>query len=73
VGNSYYAAEPAAAIAPEPGTAVRQGMLESSNVNAIAGSISLISVQRQAEMLQRALNTFYSEFDRISATDLPRV
>ena len=73
VGHSYYAAGQAALSAPEPGTAVRQGMLESSNVNAVAASISLIAVQRQAEMLQRALSTFYSEFNHIAATDLPRV
>ena len=73
VGHSYYAAGESALSAPEPGTAVRQGMLESSNVNAVAASISLIAVQRQAEMLQRALSTFYSEFNHIAATDLPRV
>ncbi len=73
VGHSYYSAGKAAAIAPEAGTAVRQGMLESSNVNAVAASISLIAAQRQAEMLQRVLSTFYSEFNRIAATDLPRV
>jgi len=73
VGHSYYAAGQAVLSAPEPETAVRQGMLESSNVNAVATSISLIAVQRQAEMLQRALSTFYSEFNHIAATDLPRV
>jgi flagellar basal-body rod protein FlgF/flagellar basal-body rod protein FlgG len=73
VGHSYYAAGQALLSAPEPETAVRQGMLESSNVNAVATSISLIAVQRQAEMLQRALSTFYSEFNHIAATDLPRV
>ena len=73
VGHSYYAAGQAALSAPEPGTAVREGMLESSNVNAVATSISLIAVQRQAEMMQRALGTFYSEFNHIAATDLPRV
>jgi flagellar basal-body rod protein FlgF/flagellar basal-body rod protein FlgG len=73
VGHSYYAAGQAALGAAEPGTAVRQGMLESSNVNAVATSITLIAVQRQAEMMQRALSTFYSEFNHIAATDLPRV
>lgn len=73
VGHSYYSAGQAALSAPEPGTAVRQSMLESSNVNAVATSISLIAVQRQAEMLQRALSTFYTEFNHIAATDLPRV
>jgi hypothetical protein len=33
----------------------------------------LISVQRHAEMLQRALSQFYGEFNRIAATDIPRV
>ena len=62
-----------AGVIPLPAADVRQGMLESSNVNAVAASISLIAVQRQAEMLQRALSTFYSEFNHIAATDLPRV
>jgi broad specificity phosphatase PhoE len=30
-------------------------------------------VQRQAEMLQRALSLFDSEFDRIATSDLARV
>jgi flagellar basal-body rod protein FlgF/flagellar basal-body rod protein FlgG len=48
-------------------------MLESANVNPVAATVGLITVQREAEMLQRALNTFYSEFDHIAATDLARV
>jgi flagellar basal-body rod protein FlgF/flagellar basal-body rod protein FlgG len=71
-GASMYAADKGAA--PIPSTAsVRQGMLESSNVNPIAAAVGLITVQREAEMLQRALSTFYSEFNRIAATDLARV
>ena len=54
-------------------TSVRQGMLESANVNPVATTVGLITVQREAEMLQRVLNTFYSEFDHIAATDLARV
>ncbi len=53
--------------------AVFQGMRESSNVNAISAVSELIAVQRQAEMLQRALSIFHSEFDRVAAADLPRV
>jgi len=48
-------------------------MLESSNVNAVSATIGLISVQRQAQMLERAMSTFYSEFNRIAANELPRV
>ena len=54
-------------------TSVRQGMLESSNVNAIRAVMTLIVVQREAEMLQRALSLFHSEFNRIASNDLPRV
>ena len=31
------------------------------------------TLRGNAEMLQRALSTFYSEFNHIAATDLPRV
>ncbi len=71
-GKSYYSA-PAGSIRAGAGSSVRQGMLESSNVNAVTAAVSLISVQREAEMLQRALSLFHSEFQRIAAQDLPRV
>lgn len=35
--------------------------------------VSLISAQRQAEMMERAMSAFYSDFNRIAADDLPRV
>jgi flagellar basal-body rod protein FlgF len=71
-GGSYYAASQAS---PHPATAmsVRQGMLEASNVDPVHAVVSLISVQRHAEMLERALSIFHSEFNRIAAGDLPRV
>jgi len=54
-------------------TTVRQGTLESSNVNPIAAVMTVIGVQRNAEMMQRALSMFFSEFNRIAANDVPRV
>lgn len=54
-------------------TSVRQGTLEASNVNAVSAVMTLIGVQRQAEMMQRTLSLFQSEFNRIAANDLPRV
>jgi len=72
-GSSYYASPNSTVLASASDTAVRQGMLESANVNPVAATVSLIMVQREAEMLQRALSTFYSEFDHIAATDLARV
>jgi len=71
-GHSLYAA-PADAVKTATNSSIRQGMLESSNVNPIAAAVSLIAVQRHADMLQRALSAFYGEFNRIVADDLPRV
>jgi flagellar basal-body rod protein FlgF/flagellar basal-body rod protein FlgG len=64
---------PAGSERPARQTTVQPGALESSNVNPIAAVTTLIGVQREAEMMQRALSTFYSEFNRIAANDLPRV
>jgi flagellar basal-body rod protein FlgF len=64
---------PAAGASRASAVSVRQGALESSNVNAIGGVMALIGVQRQAEMMQRALSLFHSEFNRIAANDLPHV
>jgi flagellar basal-body rod protein FlgF/flagellar basal-body rod protein FlgG len=52
---------------------VSQGSLESSNVNPVGGAVGLIEIQRNAEMLQRAVNTFHNDFDRTAAEDLPKV
>jgi len=72
--------EIAPGIFSSPGTAresvtsrVRQGALEDSNVNGIEAVVGLVALQRHAEMLQRALSIFHSEFNRIAATELPRV
>jgi flagellar basal-body rod protein FlgF len=52
---------------------LKQGALESSNVNSISSVVTLIGVQRQAEMLQRALSLFDTEFNRIATSDLAKV
>ena len=71
-GNSYYSAPTDSAQAAK-GSSVRQGLLESSNVNTVTAAVDLITVQREAEMLQRALSVFNTEFQRIAAQDLPKV
>ena len=72
LGNSYYSA-PAKAAAPAVSSYVREGMLESSNVNPVASVVQLISVQRHAEMLEQAMSMFATNLDRIAANDLPHV
>jgi len=71
-GNSYYSA-PAGSAQAGRTSVVRQGLLESSNVNTVTAAVDLVAVQREAEMLQRALSVFNTEFQRIAAQDLPRV
>ncbi len=53
--------------------AVEQGSLEGANEDAVHGTMQLILVQRQAEMMQKALSVFNNDFDKIAAEDLPRV
>ncbi len=72
MGASYYDAAQAKVL-PAARAAVRQGMIEASNVNPLTAVVNLIEAQRHAEMLQRALSLFHSDFNRIAASDLPRV
>lgn len=71
-GNTYYSA-PANTAKPAVGVDVRQGMLESSNVNPITDMVELVNAQRSAEMMQRALSMFNSEIDKTATQDLPKV
>jgi flagellar basal-body rod protein FlgF/flagellar basal-body rod protein FlgG len=71
-GGTYYSA-PAKTATPATQSDVREGMLESSNVNPIVGMVELVSAQRSAEMMQRALSMFNSEIDKTATQDLPKV
>lgn len=53
-------------------TTLRQGSLEASNINPVEGTVALVTLQRQTEMLERALNIFHSEFNRVAVEELPR-
>lgn len=72
VGDGYYDA-PKAAATTAKNSSVRQSMLEGSNVEPVTAAVSLISLQRNAEMLQRALSVFQNDFNRVAAEELPRV
>jgi flagellar basal-body rod protein FlgF len=59
---------------PVPATAsIEQGSVEGANEDAVHGSMQLVLVQRQAEMMQRALSVFNNDFDKTASEDLPRV
>ena len=72
VGKTYYSAPKNSAVAATQST-VAQGMLESSNVNPVGSAVELVTVQRYAEMMQRALRLFDSEMNRIAADELPKI
>ena len=52
---------------------VHQGAIESANEDAVQGTLDLIVMQRQAEMMQKALTVFHTEFNKFATEDLPRV
>jgi flagellar basal-body rod protein FlgF len=71
-GSSLYSAPEGAAL-PAASSTVRQGMLESSNVSPVEGVVQLIEIQRNAEMMQRALSLFDTQLDQTAVEDLPKV
>ena len=52
---------------------VEQGSVEGANEDAIHGTMQLVLVQRQAEMMQKALSVFNNDFDKTASEDIPRV
>ena len=52
---------------------VEQGAVEGSNEDAVEGTMQLVMVQRQAQMMQKALGVFDMQFDKVAAEDLPKV
>jgi flagellar basal-body rod protein FlgF/flagellar basal-body rod protein FlgG len=71
-GNSYYQA-PVGSEQPADDPRLSQGMLESSNLNPVVGVVSLMTLQRHAQLLEQALSIFHSVFNNAPAQDLSRV
>jgi flagellar basal-body rod protein FlgF len=72
VGNATYSA-PAGSAVVAAESSVSQGMLEGSNVSPMEGVVQLITVQRNAEMLSRAMSAFDSQLNQTAVQDLPKV
>jgi flagellar basal-body rod protein FlgF len=71
-GGSDYGA-PAGSELPPVGVTVQQGALEGSNVSPIEGVVQLISAQRGAESMQRALALVDGEMNKTAVQDLAKV
>jgi flagellar basal-body rod protein FlgF/flagellar basal-body rod protein FlgG len=72
-GANRYVAPQGVTAAPSKDAAIHQGAIEAANQDVIQGTLDLMVMQRQAEMMQKALTVFHTEFNKIAAEDLPRV
>jgi flagellar basal-body rod protein FlgF len=71
-GANRYATAPGVQPVAASGE-IHQGALEASNQDVIGGSLQLVLMQRQAEMMQKAVSIFSNDFDKTASEDLPRV
>ena len=51
---------------------VRQGMLESANLNPIEATVTMMALQRHAELLERTLSVFQNDLDKTAIEDMAR-
>ncbi len=72
-GTNRYAAPPNVKAVLSQDASVHEGAIESANQDVIQGTLDLIVMQRQAEMMQRALTVFHTEFNQTACEDLPSV
>jgi flagellar basal-body rod protein FlgF len=72
-GGNRYAAPDGLKSAQSGDAVIHQGALEGANQDVVQGTLDLIMMQRQAEMMQKALTVFHTEFNKTATEDLPRV
>jgi flagellar basal-body rod protein FlgF len=72
-GANRYVAPAGVAATPSKDASVHQGAIEAANQDVVQGSLDLIVMQRQAEMMQRALTVFHTDFNKFATEDLPKV
>lgn len=72
-GANRYVAPQGVTAAATKNASIRQGAIEAANQDVVQGSLDLVMMQRQAEMMQRALTVFHTEFNKFATEDLPKV
>jgi flagellar basal-body rod protein FlgF/flagellar basal-body rod protein FlgG len=73
-GSNLYVAPEKTVVTLSQNASVHQGAIESANQSgAIPGMLNLLLIQREAEMMQKALTIFHTEFNKTASEDLPRV
>lgn len=68
----YKAADGVTAKAASDST-IQANSLESANQDVIHGTMQLMLMQRQAEMMQRAISVFHNDFDKTATEEISRV
>jgi len=71
-GSNYFTA-PQGAAKVAANVSIRQGNLETSNSDPVRSSVDLIEVQRNAQLMEKALSIFHNEFNRTATTQIPQV
>ena len=72
-GANRYVAPYGAAPTKPVGSVIHQGELEGANEDIIQGSLDLLVMQRETDMMQKALTVFHTEFNKTASEELPRV
>ena len=72
-GANRYVAPDGIKASQSKDAVIHQGALEGANQDVVQGTLELIMMQRQAEMMQKALTVFHTEFNKTATEDLPRV
>ncbi|MGD1063015.1 MAG: flagellar hook basal-body protein [Terracidiphilus sp.] len=72
-GANRYVAPPGATATAAKDASIHQGAIETANQDVVQGSLDLVMMQRQAEMMQRALTVFHTEFNKFATEDLPKI
>ena len=72
-GANRYVAPDGAVNSKPKDSVIHQGEIEGANEDVIQASLDLLMMQRQTEMMQRALTVFHTEFNKTASEELPRV
>ncbi len=71
-GNSDFTV-PAGSTVPATAAQVRQGALETSNSDPVTSAMALMNLQRNAELVQRALSIFNTDFNQTAVQELSKI
>ena len=71
--GALYFSVPDNSATPAVSSDVQQGVLEASNMNPIDGAIDLVTIQRNAETMMRAVSIFDNDFNKTAAEQIARV